>query len=96
MLFDAAASAMIKEIHPEMVLAQRGQLLQSAVAACVSAGQAGAVHSLLQISSVDTYLEDQGGRWSHVLAEGLIRGALGAHGKDAANRVWEFITTDSG
>jgi hypothetical protein len=72
LLFQHALSAMRKEISTNMMVAQRGQLLQQALAAFIVCGQPQLVSQLLAAENFIMHLEDQGSSASTVLAQSII------------------------
>lgn len=72
LLFQHALSAMRKEISTNMMIAQRGQLLQQALAAFIVCGNPKYLSQLLSIENFNAHLEEQGGSASAVLAQSII------------------------
>lgn len=91
MIFDAAVQAITKEIHPQMIMSQRGQLLMTALSASISAGRKDAVDMILNIEGISSYLQDQGEPATHVLAEAICTAEIGSRAAAPAGAVWEAI-----
>eukprot|EP00892_Ulva_mutabilis_P007526 jgi/Ulvmu1/5145/UM021_0162.1 len=90
-VFEAATRALVKEIHPQMIMSQRGQLLMSAISASISAGRKDAVDVILSIDGISSYLQDQGEPVTHVLAEAICKADVGSGSAAPAGSVWEAI-----
>jgi hypothetical protein len=72
LLFQHALTAMRKEINTNMIVAQRGQLLQQILAAYIVSGQPQLVSQLLEMERFVPHLEDQGGSAAAMLANAII------------------------
>lgn len=91
MIFDAAVQAIPKEVHPQMIMSQRGQLLMAALSAGVSAGRKDAVDVILKTEGISSYLQDQGEPTVHVLAEAICSAEIGSGSAAPAGAIWTSI-----
>ena len=74
-LFERAVDEVRKEMNSNMIVAQRGQLLQQVLAAFIVAGKPQLVSQLLAIENLKVHLEEQGASAAAVLAEAIIDAA---------------------
>lgn len=71
-LFEAALASMQREISTNLIVAQRGNLLQQVLAAFIVGGKPAYVAELLAMENFVMHLEDQGGSAAAVLAQSII------------------------
>lgn len=90
-VFDAAKTAVTKEVHPQMIMSQRGQLLMTALSASISAGRKDAVEVILGIEGISSYLQDQGEPVAQVLADAICNAQIGSGATAPVGAVWEAI-----
>lgn len=90
-VFRASMKAVTKEVHPQMIMSQRGQMLMNALSASISAGRKDSVVAILGIDNISSYLEDQGESVSQVLAEAICNSKTSEASSLAVGVVWESI-----
>lgn len=90
-IFEAATQELVKEVHPQMIMSQRGQLLMTAISASISAGRKDTVDVILGIDAITAYLQDQGQPAAHVLSEAICKAEVGSGSAAPAGSVWEAI-----